>query len=135
MGGEGIFHLMLLEVVGWINLIFWGSAESPGGTALAALCCRARRVVGLGGRHHYRKISYPVHVLGVMGVKQVFHHSLLTISQDWGISHKDHMTNVAVGDPDGLVNLILRSFTVFVEIDFSRENGALFTHFLRKSAA
>lgn len=30
MVDEGIFHLMLLEVVGWINLIFWGSAESPG---------------------------------------------------------------------------------------------------------
>lgn len=41
---------MLLEVVGWINLIFWGSAESPGGTALATLCCRARRVVRLGGK-------------------------------------------------------------------------------------
>lgn len=92
-------------------------------------------MVRLGARHHERKISYPVRVLGVMGVKQVFHLSLLTISQDWGISHKEHMTNVAVGNPEGLLNLILGFFAVFVETEFSQENGVLFTPFLKKSAA
>lgn len=41
-------------------------------------------------------------------MKQVYHRSLLTVSQDWGVSHKDPMTNGTVGSPEGFVNLILR---------------------------
>lgn len=47
-------------------------------------------------------------VLGLTVRKEVYHHSVLTVSQGWGISGKDPMTNSTVGSPEGFMNFMTR---------------------------
>lgn len=134
-------HVAQGRFIRWSNPIVRGPAETPGEVgqepgASASWCRRARKVARPRGRHQKCRSSYQVHIVGLVVMKQVYHRSFLTISQDWGISHKGPVTNVTVGNPEGFVNLILRfSLCLLRWMQFSQENGVLFTPLSKNKSA